>query len=258
MIAYFRRDFISYFKTPIGYIVLGIVALIGGFYLANGIGYGYVNIIEEIYFIQNTLFLVIPLITMRLLSEEKKNGTDVLMHVSPISLNRVVIAKYFSALALFSIICCIIVFHAVVAYSIGATITADTFGFFVSFFFIGSVYLSIGILASALTENQIISAISCLTVIFFSQFIPVLAGQIKSFTFSFMSSFNIFGLSSANTYKIASRLEKIILWFDPYSKFDSYYAGIVTLSPIIFSISIIFVFLFITYRVIEKRRWSQK
>ena len=258
MIAYFRRDFFGYFKSPIGYVVLGIVSLIGGFYLANGIGYSYVNIIDEIGFIQSALFLIIPHITMRLFSEERRNGTEILMHVSPISLYRVVLAKYFSALALFSLICGIIILHSIVAYSIGATITAVTFGFFISFYFIGAVFLSIGILASALTENQIIAAISSLTVIFFTQYIPVLANQIKSFLMSFLDTFNLFNLSMMNTYKIADSVEKIILWFDPYSKFNDYYAGVLTLSPIVFSVSLIFVFLFVTYRVIEKRRWSQK
>lgn len=258
MIAYFRRDFFGYFKSPIGYVVLGIVALIGGFYLANGIGYSYVNIIDEINFIQSALFLIIPLITMRLFSEERRNGTEILMHVSPISLSRVVVAKYLSALALFSLICGIIVLHSVVAYSIGATITALTFGSFLSFYFIGAVFLSVGILASALTENQIISAISSLSVIFFAQYIPVLATQIKSFVLSFLDTFNLFNLSMMSIYKIADGFERIILWFDPYSKFNDYQTGVLTLSPIVFSVSLILVFLFVTYRVIEKRRWSQK
>ena len=111
---------------------------------------------------------------------------------------------------------------------------------------------------SALTENQIISAISSLSVIFFAQYIPVLATQIKSFVLSFLDTFNLFNLSMMSIYKIADGFERIILWFDPYSKFNDYQTGVLTLSPIVFSVSLILVFLFVTYRVIEKRRWSQK
>lgn len=256
MLAYLKRDYIAYFYSPIGWIIIAVVALFGGFFLATNITFGSVSVAEEILFLRSALFLIIPLITMRLFAEERKNNTEILLYTSPVKLSHVVISKYLSSLALFLTIHIILFFHMLVVSILGGRVDATAFGALIGFFLIGSVFLSFGVLASALTENQIVAAVISLTIIFFTQYIAPIAQQFRSFVVSFLNSLNFLQLQSSTIQNIGNRVEQMVLWIDPYTRTSNFFIGVFSLGSIVYSLGVVVIFLFITYQVLDKKRWS--
>lgn len=257
MIAYYKRELFSYFRSPIGWVAIAIFALISGFYLSSSIASGVVNISGEIVYMRSVLFLIIPLITMRLFAEEKRNGTDILMYTSPTPLYHIVIAKYLAAFTLFMLMSINILMHMVIVNNLGGLVNARTLGSFIAFLFLGAAFLAIGTMASAITENQVIASLLSLTIIFFAQYFSVVAAQLRSILISLLNALKALGLGSETINSAGQSVENAIKWFDPYARLDSLYVGVFNLSPLIYCASLVLLFLFITYRILEKRRWSQ-
>jgi ABC-2 type transport system permease protein len=140
---------------------------------------------------------------------------------------------------------------------LGGLVSARTFGAFVAFLFLGAAFLAIGTMASAITENQVIASLLSLTIIFFAQYISVVASQLRSIMISLLNALTSFGLGSESINSVGQGVENAVNWFDPYTRLDSLYVGIFSFSPLIYCASLVLIFLFITYRILEKRRWSQ-
>ncbi len=258
MTAYFKREFFSYFRSPIGWVCLALYALISGFFFASWIPAGGINLASEMIFLSGTLFIIIPLITMRLFSEERKSATDVLMYTSPVSLTGVVVAKYFAAVALFLLMNGIVVAHMMIVLVFGGRIDATTIVSFVALILLGSVFIAIGTMASAVTENQIVAAMISFSIILLSQFITVFSEQFRSLTVSLLSALNIFGIGAEKIAGFGAGVEKAVNWLDPYIQLDDLFSGIFKLQPVVYCISAVVLLLFVAYRLIEKRRWSQR
>lgn len=256
MTAYFKREFLAYFRSPVGWVCLALYALISGFYFASWIPAGGVNIASEMNFLSGTLFIIIPVITMRLFSEERKSGTDVIMYTYPIRLAGVVVAKYLAALSLFLLMNGIVIVHMLFVSLFGGRIDATSFTSFIALILLGSVFIAIGTMASAVTENQIIAALISFSVILLSQFITVFSEQFRELTVSLLSALNVFGISAERIAGFGAGVEKAINWMDPHIHLDGLFNGIFQVQPLIFCISAVIVFLFVAYRMIEKRRWS--
>ena len=103
MLAVFKREFFSYFKSPVGYIALALFAFISGYMYVNMFAYAQANIPSEIITMISFFVIFVPIITMGLLSEDKKRGTEILFYTSPVSLFEVVMGKFLAALSLFGI-----------------------------------------------------------------------------------------------------------------------------------------------------------
>ncbi len=258
MLAIYKRELASYFRSPIGWIAIALFALMGGFYFSYSMqSSSSVNISGELSFLQAVFMAVIPLITMRLFSEEKKNGTEVLLYTSPVPLYKVVLGKYLSALSLLGIMMSSSFLHVILVISMGGLINAGTLGSYIGFFFLAAVFISIGVMASAVTENQIIAAVLSFVIILFTQLLQTIAASLESVFISFLTVINLFNLSAESIFKAGESLAKAINWLDPYSRTDSYAIGVFSISPLIFCLSLVVLFLFLTYRILEKRRWSQ-
>ncbi|MCD8499553.1 MAG: ABC-2 transporter permease [Clostridiales bacterium] len=97
ILAIFKRDYLAYFRSPIGFVVLAIFMLLSGLYFSAGVLQSYQDMVGEIAFMQSFLFIVVPLLTMRTFAEDRKNGTEVLLLTSPASTVEVVLGKYLAA-----------------------------------------------------------------------------------------------------------------------------------------------------------------
>ena len=258
MIAIYKRELASYFRSPVGWIAIAIYALLGGLYFSFDMSStGSVNIGSELSLIQYFFAIIIPVITMRLFSEEKKNGTEVLLYTSALPLYKAVIGKYLAALSLFMIMLSSTVIHVIIAAVMGGLINASTLGAYLSFILIGSLYISIGIMASAVTENQILAAAFSAVMIIASLFLQVIATTLEGIYISLASIINPFDLSAESINKAGENLAAAVNWLDPAARTSSFQSGIISVSPILFCISMTALFLFLTYRILEKRRWSQ-
>lgn len=258
MLAYYKREFFSYFRSPIGWIAISLYAIISGFYFSSWIPSGGIDLSGEAVFLSGILFMIVPIITMRLFSEEKRTGTDVLMYTSPSDLAGIVVAKYFAALSLFLMMNAVFGIHILIVLSFGGRVDAVTIGSFLALILLGSLFIAIGTLASAATENQMVAAMLSFTALLLSQFIYVFSAQFRSLTVSLLSALNVFGIGADSIANAGVTVEKAINWLDPYAHLDELFIGIIKLQPIVFCVMADVFLVFIAYRLIEKRRWSQK
>ncbi len=258
MSAIYKRELASYFRSPIGWVAIAIFALMGGFFFAIYMqNSSSVNISDELNFLRYVFFVVIPLITMRLFSEEKKNGTEVLLYTAPVPLYKVVLGKYFAALSLLLIMVSSTLIHVVLVVIMGGLVDTGTLGSYIGFVFLAAVFISIGVLCSAVTENQIIAAVISFVVIFFSTILSMIASTVQSAFVSIVTTLNFLKLSTSSINKAGEAVANGINWLDPSVRTDTFTQGIFSISPLLFCLSLVILFLFLTYRILEKRRWSQ-
>ena len=258
MSAIYKRELASYFRSPIGWVAMALYAVLGGFYFSFSMSSSSsVNISDELGLIQLFFVIIIPLITMRLFSEEKKNGTEVLLYTSTVPLYKAVLGKYLAAMSLLIIMLASTFLHVILVISMGGLINAVTLGSYISFILIGALYISFGVMASSVTENQIIAAVFSAAMIIFTMLLQLIASSLEGIFVSIISVFNPIGLSSESIYKAGENLAGAINWMDPVSRVSSFQYGTFSLSPLLFCFSLIALYLFLTYRILEKRRWSQ-
>ncbi|MEG0457582.1 MAG: ABC transporter permease, partial [Oscillospiraceae bacterium] len=153
MVAIFKRELSSYFTSPIGYVFLGIFYVISGFFLFSTILSG----TTDMSFIFSGMFIVlvflVPILTMRLLSEEKKQKTDQVLLTSPVNLFSIVIGKYLAAFTVFLCGLSITLIYALVL--AGNSTSFDwlvVFGNYIGIILLGGCFIAIGLFVSSLTE----------------------------------------------------------------------------------------------------------
>ena len=237
MIAIYKREMRSYFTSPVGYMFYALFFAISGFlFTLNTVQAGekafYPNYFNMILYL---FVIIIPLLTMKLISEERQMRTDQLITTAPVTLAGIVIGKYLAALTMFgsAFIVSSILYHiplAMYGNPNGAMYAGCVFGVFL----VGSAFIAIGIFISSLTENQFISALGTITAIIFFLLVGNLANFINN------EAVRRFFINISVTMR--------------YSQFAS---GIFSYDTLLYFISISAVFLFLTVRVFEKRRWSK-
>lgn len=168
MLAIIKKEFKSYFCTPIGYVCIGVflLAFSLSFYISPYQS-GTINF-ESIFYtfpIVIALIIIVALLTMRTFAEEKKNGTDQLLMTAPISLTKIVLAKFIAATLVIVITeICTLMYFAILSF-FGMPDIPTSLVALLGFLLLNMAYISFGILASSLTENQIIAGL--LTIGFF-------------------------------------------------------------------------------------------
>lgn len=244
MVAIFKRDFASYFTSTLGYIVIGMYLMLSGFffwmvcYLSS-----YNSIVDVINNMLYVVFFLVPLITMRSFAEEKRQRTDQALLTAPVKLWEIVLGKYLSAAVLYAICNLVYFFYAfILMITTGATIQ---WGLLVSGW-LGSMLLGMALLAinlfySSLTEYQIIAAV-----------IGLGTGLVLMLYDSILSALQnfIYTLFSVEYEFIV--LDKISLT----SHYGNLVSGIINPADIVFYLSWIGLFLFLTGRILDRKRFA--
>ena len=163
----FKKELKTYFLSPIGYIAIGIFMLMYSiFFYITTIYYGSVDM-GNLYYAtaRYGLLLMIPLLTMRMFSEERKNGTEQLLLTSPRSVTSIVLGKFFVALAVIFITLIFSIIYSVIVSFFGNINVPRTIVTMFGFLLVAMAAISIGMLASSITENQIVAAIITIVVL---------------------------------------------------------------------------------------------
>ncbi len=255
MYAVFKREFLSYFRNPVGYIAIAVFSFLSGFVFSSQFSQGYINISGEIISLRNFFIVIVPIITMGLFADDKKRGTEVIYYTSPITISKVVMGKFLAALSLFAVMFINVIIHMIVTVSVKGKIDAGTIGSIIVFFFLASMFIAIGMLASAITDSQVIAAIVTFIAILTVQLIPTIAtyasGKIAPSILSLIPG------SSIWINDVCANIGNGIKWLDPFTKILSFRSGVFAIAPLFYLMSVCAIFLFLTYRVLEKKRWSQ-
>ncbi len=255
MLAVFKREFLSYFKSPVGYIAFALFAFLSGFMFSSAFKVATINMTSIIIRLCSFFLVIIPIVTMGLLSEDKKRGTDVIYYTAPIPLYKVVLGKYFAAVSLFGVFYSTIIVQIIVTKLYGGVIGLSVLSATVVFFCMVFLYVAVGIFASSLSESQIISAIVSFVFILIIQLLPTIGSFLSSGIISLMG---IFGKPKNTTLtSVRNAITYAFNWLDPMNRIDTTNMHIFNVVSVIYCLSFAFFFLFLTYRMLEKKRWSQ-
>ena len=252
MLAIFKREFLSYFRSPVGYVAIALFSFLSGFIFYSQFASGSVNIATEVISLRSFFVIIVPIITMGLLSEDKKRGTDVLYYTTPVSLFNVVTGKVLAAFALYAVMFINVIIHIIVTLACGGDFEVGSIGTIIVFFFMAFMFIAIGLFASAITDSQIISAIVAFIIILVTQLISTIGSYAGTAVTSVLSA-----IKADSAIAAGNAIAAAISWFDPFVKTQDFRLGIFSVSALIFVFSVGILFLYLTFRVLEKKRWSQ-
>jgi len=234
MFAIMKRDFRSYFNSPIAYVMIGLFMFIVSFFFNDYLAYGSSDIMSGV--ISNMSFILlffVPIMTMRSMAEDKKNGTEVLLLTSPVRVTEIVIGKYLALMGVFLIMTLFTLIFPLILIIFGSPDLALIFSSYLGFILYGAVFVSVGLFASSLTENQIVAAVIGFVSMFTLYAIKFLAGFFTGFLYD------------------------VFTWLSLNARYNDFMTGIIDLTSIVFMLSFVAVFIFLTVRVTERKRWSQ-
>lgn len=234
MKAIFKREFCSYFTNGIGYAYCAVFALVMNFfYVMNSVEAYRSDFLYIFNVMLIAMIFLIPVMTMRIWSEEKKQKTDQLLLTAPVTTIDIVLGKFFAALCVFLISLALTLIYPILSALYGTPEPAITIGNYIAITFAAGAYIAISQFMSSLTESQIISALlSTVTLLMF------------------------FLLNLLFEHVDVDIIAQIASFLSIITRYVNFFQGIFTLSDIVYFISLTVLFLFFTSRVIEKRRWS--
>ena len=287
MLAIFKRELKAYFLTPIGYFYMGIFLLLTGiFFFFDNILSGrsqYTGFLGSLLMI---FLFAVPLLTMRLFSEEKRQKTDQLLLTSPVSITGIVCGKFLAAMTVFCGTLLVTVSYALVIAAYGDLLVWETLGSYIGFIFLGACYISLGIFISAITENQLTAAFATFFTLMLIWLIDPISRVVPTDTrtgiisavvllvilliFIFFSTRNwaislgagiAGGLAIGGFYLFGQNvffgfLRNFMGWFSLNSRYNPFSMGLLKFDDLLYYASFFSLFLFLTIRLIEKRRWN--
>ncbi|HRC80456.1 MAG TPA: ABC transporter permease [Sedimentibacter sp.] len=287
MIAVLKHELRLYFHSLTAYVF-------GAFLLAFvGIGAVLYNIqaavsnFEFVLDFGKLIFVVIvPILTMRVISEERKQKTDQLLYSLPISTTQVIVGKYLSLLIVYMIPLCLISLYPMIFSRFGDVYLLTSYGSILAFFIMGSALIAVGIFISSLTDNQgfaagigiavillnyysvslseYVSSTAMGSVIAMSVIIILLGLVIRHLTkntnlaygISFILILGIMAVYLIDMNKFEGLLPRIMSTLSLFDRFDAFVNGVFDMTAIMYYLTVIAFFLFLSVQSLEKRRYN--
>lgn len=288
MRAVLKHELSSYFTNLSGYVFGAFLLFFAGIYcMVYNIQSALVNFEYVLGGMSFVFLVIVPILTMRVLAEERRQKTDQLLYSLPLSMTKVVLGKYAAMLVIFVLPLAIISLYPVVLSAYGNVHLPTAFSTIIGFFFLGAALIAIGTYISSVTESQAVAAGLCFVVMLVNYFIADLASFASTSAFGSLVALMLVALLACGiiylmtkngfaSLMIAAVLESALMatyLFDSsvfaglfpeimenLSLFERFYSiinGVFDLTSIVYFISIIGVFLFLSVQSMEKRRWSE-
>ena len=286
MTAIYKKEMRAYFSHMMGYVFLAIMILVIaiGFAMGNVLSLS-ANFHRSLENATTFFFVLIPVLTMRLFSEETRQKTDQLIFTSPLSVLSIVIGKFLAAFSLFMLATGVSMIFPIMLSRFGDVPVAQVAGTYIGFTLIGAACIAIGVFISVLTDNQIIAAVITIATIFIMFIINAVAVIMPttifaSFVFVLLVIAAVVAVWYNATRKIIATIivavialavagglymfnnlifdgiiVRVLLWFSIFGRFENFSRGILNINDIVYYISFSALFLYMTVNVIEKRRW---
>lgn len=231
MLAVFKKEVSIYFLTPFGYIFSGMFLLLTGIIFAvYNLSGARADILGMLGALNMVSIVIFPVLTMKLLAEEKKTATDQLLFTSPVTVTQVILGKFFAALFVFLVTLAVTGIYAVFILIYGKTSFGTILGSYLGFAMLGAAYIAICLFASSLTEHQVTSAIAGFGMLFGFMIIGFLANAMPT-----------------------AFLKDVIKSIAILSKYEEFTSGILRVGPLVYYLSFTIMFLFLTVQVVENR-----
>ena len=289
MRAVFLKELRSYFRNPIGYVFVGMMFLVISFYyIVYTMYYQYADYYYVLDACVGLIMFIFPILTMRIMSEEMKTKTDQILLTSPIKTSGIVLGKFLAAEVVFLIVIALTVIQPLVTivHFNGVLNSAFTFGGYLAFFLLGTSFIAIGMFISSLTENQLIAAVITIVVFmmmnlsnglynlfptsrYFSLGALIVALLVILFLiYRAIREIIITGIIGGISLIVLlvtffivptafdGLLVNIMKEFSVFERFGDIFTGVFEFDHVVFFLSVIVFFLFLTYQEVEKKRWS--
>lgn len=288
MMAVFRREVGSYFRGVLGYLLAAFLLVFAGIYCMAYNLSGYYSNFEYVLSGIGFIYLIaVPIISMRTVAEEKRQKTDQLLYSLPIRLSDVVVGKYLAMLVVLAVPCLIMGTYPLILSQFGTVSFTTAYGALLAFFLMGACLLSIGLFISSMTESQVAAAVITLVTMLLLYFMTSLASFVSTDASASLSALTVLVLVFAVIVYLLTKNPIVAvlvagagaiglqLWYraDPtafsglfgsmlesisvFDRFNTFVDGVFDLTAIVYYLSIIGVFLFLTVQSMEKRRWGE-
>jgi ABC-2 type transport system permease protein len=243
MLTLYFKEITGFLNSLIGYVVITIFLTVIGLFMwvfpgdMNILDSGFANI-DTLFIIAPWVFMfLVPAVTMRMFADEKRSGTIEMLLTKPLTDIQIVFGKYLAGLTLviLSLIPTLIYYYSVhtLGNPAGNIDTGGMWGSYIGLFFLAAAFVSIGVFASSLTENQIISFIISL----------------------FLCFFFYIGFNSISQLALFGKIDSVILYLGINEHYISMSRGVIDTRDVLYYLSLIALFLLLTRTVLESRKW---
>jgi ABC-2 type transport system permease protein len=285
--AIIGRELRSYFSSPLGYAFTAVVLL-------------FVGIFTMVYNLKNFLsafelslgqmsfvyIIAIPILTMRIIAEEKRQKTDRLLYSLPMGMTRIVFGKYFSALVVLALPVAITGLYPLILSLYGEINFLSAYGSIVGFFLLGAAIIAIGLFVSSVTESQVVAAVLSFVILLSNFFISDLANMMSlsavtsyvaiaiaiialaviirflvksgvfATIFAIICEIGLVVLFMMSRTSFEGLFPKILKGFSLFNRFYSFIGGIFDITSVVYFVMVSLIFVFLTIQSLEKRRWN--
>jgi hypothetical protein len=289
MLAILSKELKSYFYSASAYIFMGVFLLLAGIFfsltnvLVSSPNGSFNQVLSSLTFV---FLLLVPVLTMKIIAEESRSRTDQLLYTSPISITKIVLGKYFAALTLFIVTLLVTALFPLMLSLFGQISVIEILTSYIGFFLMGCCMISIGLFISSLTDNQVVAAVGTFGALLLLWLIDSVSSSLPAgrtagiifililvallVTVVYFATKNIFVTACTGVVGIVAMavvyfvnnslyeglIAKFFGWISVLQRSSLFSQGILDLSSILYFVSYSFVFVFLTIRMIEKRRWS--
>lgn len=234
MSAIFRRELGAFFTSSIAYVFLAVFYLFAGaFFTVSSLMSKTTDMSGMFSSLSTVIMILVPILTMKSFSEEKKQKTEQGLLTAPVSLGGMVLGKYFAIVVMYILGVSIILVDGLILSYFGSVDWGILFANYIALILLGAAFIAVGVFVSALTENQVVAAVV--------SFLLLMLLYLLDYFADFISIDFISDILNALSF---------------YTKYYEFTCGIFNLSSVLFYISAAVIFNFLTVRVFEKRRWS--
>ena len=287
MLAIYKRELKSYLTSMVGYLFMFFVLLIAGIYFsAYQLSAAYPKFEYTLNAMTFVFLIAVPILTMRVLAEERKQKTDQLLLTSPVSVSGIVMGKYLALVTIYAIPIAVLATYPLIMSKFGTVAFGSAYTALLGFFLLGSANIAIGVFFSAITESQVIAAV--LTFVFLFAFY-MMNGISSFFSETAMSTCVTFGILiialSLMIYSMIKNavisgiicvageavlviiyvvkssvfeggIQKVLEVFNLSSHFENFTNSIFDVTGVLYFLSVIAICIFLTMQTILKRRWN--
>ena len=287
MTAVYKRELRSYLTSMIGYLFMFFILLLTGIYFS---AYQLTSAYPKFEYTLSALTIVflisVPILTMRVLAEERKQKTDQLLLTAPVSVEKIVLGKYLALVTIFAIPMLIMCLYPLLMSKFGTVSFGAAYTAILGFFLLGCANLAIGVFISSLTESQVIAAVLTFVFLFAFYMMNGISSFFSEGSLSTCITFGLLILAAAiviytmiknflisavicivgeivlgviyvvNSSFFSGGIQKVLNVFNLSSHFDNFANSIFDVKGIVYFLSVIAVCMFLTVQSIVKRRWN--
>lgn len=287
MLAIYKRELKSYLTSMVGYLFMFFVLLIAGIYFsAYQLSAAYPKFEYTLNAMTFVFLIAVPILTMRVLAEERKQKTDQLLLTSPVSVFGIVMGKYLALVTIYAIPIAVLATYPLIMSKFGTVAFGSAYTALLGFFLLGSANIAIGVFFSAITESQVIAAVLTFVFLFAFYMMNGISSFFSEGALSTCITFGLLILAAAiiiytmiknllisavvcvvgeialvivyvvNSSFFSGGIQKVLDIFNLSSHFDNFANAIFDVKGILYFVSVIAVCLFLTVQSIAKRRWN--